>query len=134
MSVTYFSANQILDRNFGTTSYSPASNYFFALSTTTINIDGSGCTEPSGGSYARTSLANNKTNFSVAASASLTNLTQVAFVESTASWGTIVAVAMFDALSSGSMWWFDVLTPSRTIASSTTVLFAIGAITVQMIN
>ncbi len=134
MAITYYSANQILDRNFGTTAYSPAATYWFALSTTTINIDSTGLTEPSGSGYARTSLANNKTNFSVASSASLSNLTAVTFPESTGSWGTVIMAAMMDASTGGNIWFFDTLTPARTVATSTTLLFIIGAITGQMTN
>lgn len=132
--ITYYSANRILDKNFGATAYTEPATYYFGLSTTTIQIDGTGATEPSGGAYARVSLANNKTNWGTAANASLTNSTAVTFVESTSSWGTITYVAMWDALTVGNLWWFDVLTPARSVASATTVLFAIGSITVQMTN
>ena len=123
-----------MDLNFGLTAYSAPATYYFGLSTTTIQIDGTGATEPSGGAYARVGLANNKTNFSTASNAALTNSTAVTFVESTASWGTITYVAIWDALTVGNLWWFDVLTPARSVASATTVLFAIGSITVQMTN
>jgi len=134
MAITYYSANRVLDFNFGGTSYSQPTNYYFGLSTTTINIDSSGATEPSGGSYARVALTNNKTNWGNASNAALTNSTAVQFTESTASWGTITYVFLSDSLTLGNIWWFDALSPARTVASATTVLFAIGAITVQMTN
>lgn len=132
--ITYYSANRLLDYNFGQTSYTSPSTYYFGLSTTTINIDGTGATEPSGGAYARVSLTNNKTNWGTASNASLTNSTAVQFAESTSSWGTITYVFMSDALTSGNIWWYDALSPARTVASATTVLFAISSITVQMTN
>lgn len=132
--ITYYSANRLLDRNFGGTAYTPPTTYYFGLSTTTLQIDGTGATEPSGGAYARVGLTNDKTNWGTASNAALTNTAAVTFVESTASWGTITYVFMSDALTSGNVWWFDVLTPSRSVASATTVLFAIGAISVQMTN
>lgn len=134
MAITYFSSNKLLDFNFGGTSYSAPATYYFGLSTTTINIDGTGATEPSGGAYARVALTNNKTNWGNASNASLTNSTAVQFAESTASWGTITYVFLSDALTSGNIWWYDALSPARTVASATTVLFAIGAVTVQMTN
>jgi len=134
MAITYYSGNRVLDYNFGGTSYTVPSTLFFGLSTTTIQIDGSGATEPSGGSYARVSLANNKTNWGNASNASLTNAAAVQFTESTASWGTITYVGIWDASSSGNVWWVDALSPARSVSSATTVLFAIGAITVQMTN
>lgn len=134
MAGTYYSFNRLLDRNFGGTAYTPPTTFYFGLSTTTPQIDSTGVTEPSGGAYARVSLVNDKTNWGNASNASLTNSAAVTFVESTASWGTVTYVVLYDALTSGNLWWFDVLTPSRTVASATTVLFAIGAITVSMTN
>jgi len=134
MSITYYSANRILDKNFGASAYSEPSTYYFGLSTTTISISGTGATEPSGGSYARVSFTNNKTNWSTASNAALTNNTAITFPESTASWGTITHAGIWDASSSGNIWWFDALSPSRAVASSTTVLFAVSSITVQMTN
>ena len=132
--ITYYSGNRILDRNFGGTAYSPAATYHVGLSTTTFQIDGTGGTEPSGGAYARVAFTNDKTNWGTAASASLLNTAAVTFVESTASWGTVTYVGLWDAATVGNLWFFDVLTPSRSVASATTVLFAIGAITVNMTN
>jgi hypothetical protein len=43
--ITYYSANRVLDRLFGTTAFSPATTYYFGLSTTTLNIDGTGATK-----------------------------------------------------------------------------------------
>jgi hypothetical protein len=134
MSITYYSANKILDRNFGSTAYTPPTTMYFGLSTTAVQIDGTGATEPSGFAYARIGLTNDKSNWGTAASASLTNSAAVTFVESTGSWGTVTHVFISDALTSGNIWWYDALSPSRAVASSTTVLFAIGAITVQMTN
>ena len=132
--ITYYSANRILDRNFGGTAYTPPATMYFGLSTTTIQIDGTGATEPSGGAYARVAFTNDKTNWGTASNAALTNLNAITFPESTASWGTITYVGIWDALTSGNLWFFDALTPSRAVASATTVLFAIGAVTVQMTN
>lgn len=136
MSVTHYSSNRVIDYNFGATSYAgtlPAT-YYFGLSTTTINIDGSGATEPSGGSYARVAFTNNKSNWGNAALGILTNAAAVTFPESSASWGTITYVGMWDLATGGNIWWYDVLSPSRAVASLTTVIFSIGAITVTFNN
>jgi hypothetical protein len=45
MAVTYFSSNKVLDRLFVTTAFTPATTYYFGLSTTTLNIDGTGATK-----------------------------------------------------------------------------------------
>jgi len=132
MTTTYYQANRILDRNFGATSFTIPSTLYFGLSTTAISADGTGATEPSTGSYARASAANNKTTWGNAASGSLTNLISISFPESTASWGTITYVFISDAASAGNMLYYAVLSPSRTVQTSTTVLFAASAITVTM--
>lgn len=134
MSITYTSANKILDRNFGATAYTPPATMYFGLSTTAIQIDGTGATEPSGGNYARVAATNDKTTWGTASNGALTNSVAITFPESSASWGTITHVFIADASSGGNIWWFDALSPSRQVQSSTTVLFAIGAITVQMNN
>lgn len=135
--ITYYSANRILDRNFGGTAYTPPTTLYFGLSTTAIQIDGTGSTEPAAGAYARVGITNaDKTNWTTASNAALTNSTAVTFAESTASWGTITYVLIADSgtTAGGNIWWYDVLTPSKAVAAATTVLFAIGAITVQMTN
>ena len=132
--ITYFSSNRIIDNLFGITSFVVPTTLYFGLSTTAINIDGTGATEPSGGSYARVAFINNKTNWSTAANGIITNSTAITFPTSTASWGTITTVAIWDAATLGNIWWYDTLTPARSVASATTVLFAIGAVTVQMNN
>ena len=134
MSITYYQSNRILDKDFGNVNYTVASTIYFGLSTTTISNDGTGATEPSGGSYARVALVNDKTNWGTAASGSLTNTTVVQFAESTASWGTITYVFISDALVSGNMMYFGALSPSRTVQINTVVYFAASSITVSIVN
>jgi len=132
--ITYTSANKILDLNFGSTAYTPPSPYYVGLSISTINIDGSGATEPTGGAYARVAVTNNKTNFTVAASGALSNATAIQFVESTLAWGTITYVFIADALTSGNIYYYEQLPVAKTVQTATTVLFSIGALLFSMTN
>ena len=134
MSISIYAANKILDRGFGTTAWTPPATFYFGLSTTAPSSDGTNVTEPSGGSYARIGVTNNKTNFAVASAAALDNLTAITFVESSGSWGTITYVVIYDALTSGNLLYYDALSPSKTIQTATTVLFAIGSVTISMTN
>lgn len=134
MSITYTQANKILDLNFGNTSYTVSSPLYFGLSTTPINNDGTGATEPSGNGYARVPVTNSKSYFSVASSGILTNSSSITFAESTASWGTITYVFIADALTSGNILYFDALSPSRTVAANTTIYFASGNVSISMTN
>lgn len=137
--ITSLASNKVIDYNFGGTSYSGTlpGTYYFGLSTTTIAFDGTGATEPVGGAYARVPFLNNKTNWGNAGAVTpgvLTNSVAITFAESSASWGTITYVGMWDALTGGNVWWFDVLSPSRAVATLTTVIFAIGSVTVTFNN
>ena len=136
MAITTTTANKVLDYLFGATAFSNLSTMYMGLSTSTVLNDGTGATEPStsGTAYSRIAITNNKTNWGTASNASLTNSSAIQFTESSASWGTIVSVGLSDASSGGNLWWYDTLSPSRTVSSATTVLFAIGAVTVQMTN
>lgn len=134
MSITYTSANAILDKCFGATNFTAPATLYVGLSTTAISIDGTGATEPSGGSYARVAVTNNKTNWATAANGSLSNLSAITFPESTASWGTVTHFFLSDAASGGSIWFYEALTSSRIVQSATTVQFSVGALVSQMTN
>lgn len=134
MSITYTSANKILDYNFGATSYTAPTTYYVGLSTSAIAIAGTGATEPSGGAYARVAVTNNKTNFTTAALGALTNDVAITFVESTASWGTITYVFLADALTAGNIYYYEALPVAKTVQSATIVTFAAGGLTLSMTN
>lgn len=93
---------QVLDALFG--SGSPAT-WYWGLSTTQPNDDGSGFTEPVGGSYARVAYTNNTTNFPAATTTSgrtvKKNGTKVTWPNPTGSWGLIGFYGLFTALSGG---------------------------------
>lgn len=135
MSITYTSGNSVLNKLFGNSTLSQPSTLYFGLSSTIPNIDGTGSTEPSVGAYSRVALTNSdKTNWSVSTLGTLTNLTSITFPESTASWGTLLAVVVFDASSGGNLWFFEALSPSITVAINTTVFFSASGITISMTN
>lgn len=134
MSITSTKSNEILDYEFGNTGYTVDGTLYVGLSTTPIAFAGTGATEPSGGSYARVPVVNNKTNWSTAASGILSNNTAITFPESTASWGTITHVFIADAASAGNILYYEALTSSRAVSSATTVLFAAGGVQIKMNN
>jgi hypothetical protein len=136
MAVVISKANTILDLLFGQTAFSNLSTMYMGLSSTTIQNDGTGATEPSGGAYARVAITNNKTNWGTASAASLSNAVAVTFTESTASWGTITYVFLAAGATAGvaDLWYFEALTTPKTVQTATTVQFAIGAITASMTN
>jgi len=129
--VTYTQANRILNRYFGNTSDTVSSNLYIGLSTTPINPDGTGRTEPSGGGYSRITVANNKTSFTVASNGILYNAIELQFPESTASWGNITHIFISDTIS-GDPIYADALTAPRSVQAQSVLLFAPNAVQIRM--
>lgn len=142
MAVTYYTGNMALNKFYGRTDFTPPATLFFGLSTTAPAIDGTNVTEPVGSNYARVGIANNKTSFTTAQSSTgtgygpgyLSNAVAIQFPESSGSWGVITHVVIFDAATSGNVLFYEALTQSKTVESSTTVLIAANAATFQMLN
>ena len=100
----------ILDHVFGGVSYSAPATLYLALYTVAPDDTGGG-TEVSGGSNARQTVA-----FTVSGDTASNNAA-VEFPTATGTWGTVVAVGVFDALTSGNLLAYGNLTASKTIAS-----------------
>jgi hypothetical protein len=123
-------ANKILDFIFRNQVFSQPIIYL-ALTTTVISDSdtGSSITEPSGGSYVRL----NHTNWDTAISGTTENTGAATFPEATASWGTVVALAIVDATSSGNLLFYDNDGVADTaVDSSNTVRFVDGAIDISL--
>ena len=129
--ISYTQSNKILNRYFGNVSDTVASTLYLGLSTTAINNDGTGATEPSGGGYARVAVVNNKTNWSNASNGILSNLTELSFPESSTSWGTVSHVFLSDTIG-GAPIYFDALATPRAVQAQTTLMFAINTIQIRM--
>ncbi len=129
--ISYTQSNKILNRYFGNVSDTVASTLYLGLSTTAINNDGTGATEPSGGGYARVAVVNNKTNWSNASNGILSNLTELSFPESSVSWGTVSHVFLSETIG-GAPIYFDALATPRAVQAQTTLIFAINTIQIRM--
>jgi hypothetical protein len=102
--------DKLLKHAFTNTTYTPAATMYVGLYTA-APTDAGGGTQVSGGSYARVSVS-----FSVSGTGTLcTNSAAVEFTAATASWGTIVAVGVFDASTAGNLLAWADLTVSKTI-------------------
>lgn len=102
--------NKVMLHVFGGTAYSAPSTLYLALYTTAPTDTGGG-TELSGSGYARQTVAFTVTNDTAS------NTSAIEFPTATGSWGTIVAVGVFDQLTSGNLLAYGNLTASKTIAS-----------------
>lgn len=119
-------ANKILDGMNGGTNYTQPGTTYFALMTVSPTPAGGG-TEVTGGSYARVTFTNNSTNWPAASSAQKTNATVIDWGSATANWGTIVAVAEYDASSGGNLLKYGALTTPITVNSGQPFSIPIGS-------
>jgi|SRR5581483_119363 len=88
-------------------------------------------TEVSGGSYARVAITTTTGWNAIATSGTtrhMTNNGAVNFPTPTASWGTVVAVGIWDAASGGNLLFWTAISPTQTISSGNTVSIASGAL------
>ena len=119
--------DKVLKHVFTNTSYTPATTLYVGLFTAAPSDTGGG-TEVSGGSYARTAVT-----FSVSGTTTLcTNSAAVEFPTASASWGTVVAVAVFDASTSGNMLAWADLTTNKTIDSGDVFRIATGDLDITL--
>jgi hypothetical protein len=97
--------------------------WYVALFTADPGETGAG-TEVTGGSYARQSVT-----FSTATTGSTSNTADILFPTATANWGTIVAVAIYDAATGGNELYYGPLTGgNQVINSGQQFKFAAGAL------
>jgi hypothetical protein len=120
--------NKVLDLLLGGVSYTVPTTVYIALYTA-APTDAGGGTEVSGGGYARVAVTNNATNFPAASGGSKSNGTTITFPTATADWGTVVAVGIFDASTSGNLLFWANLTTSKTVQNGDTAQFASGSLT-----
>jgi hypothetical protein len=139
MSITKLASKAILDYNFGTTVYTPATTLYLGLSKATIAFDGTGLSEPSGAyGYTRMPIVNTgKVAWTVATDAGLlSNINEILFPEDTGTdWGTIVQVflAASSVVGTADVWYFENIT-SKLVQVGTQVIFAAGALQISMTN
>lgn len=138
MALTSYASQNALKQLFGGSPAATATTLYFGLSTSTIAIDGTGITEPSGNAYARVSVTNNGTNFTVTTiatgsggGAQVQNATPITFPQSTASWGTVTYWFASDANVAGNIIAYGVLSSSQTVGANNTLSFAANALTIQ---
>jgi hypothetical protein len=114
-------ANHVL-RN---VAYTSPSAVYVGLFTVAPGETGGG-TEVSGGGYARQAVT-----FGAPSNGTVTNSADVTFPVATASWGTIVAFAIFDAASGGNMLIYGSLTSSKSVGSGDQFKFPAGQLQIS---
>lgn len=124
--------NQVLNKLFRATDFTPDATLYVGLSTTQPVDDGTGVTEPVGGSYAREAVTNDATEWSAAAAGVKTNLNDIAFTAATGSWGTVGWFVIYDALTGGNMLYWGTIQTPRTIASGDEFTFPAGDLVITL--
>lgn len=80
----------ILRYLFGSNSFTPPANYYIGVSTTAINDDGTGATEPVDVNYARIQVTNNNASWEdIPLEFGRRNLIDLEWSPATISWGTV---------------------------------------------
>lgn len=112
----------VLDRELG--SGSPTATWYWALSTTEPQPDGTGFTEPVGNSYARVAKTNNPTNFPAAQTASgktfKRNGTDVTWPNPTGPWGNCGWYGLFEGAAGGTYQYANAMDEVRAPKTGTT--------------
>jgi hypothetical protein len=123
---TDYLENKLLDHVLNNTSFTSPTTVFVGLFTATPTDTTSG-TEVTGGSYARQVLS-----VSTASEGVVTSDADVTFPQCTASWGTVVALGIHDADTSGNLLMYTDLTTSKTIETGDILKVNTGSLTVSL--
>jgi hypothetical protein len=115
-----FLENELLDHVLDVGAYTAPTAVYAALFTT-APTDAGGGTEVSTGSYARVAIT-----FGAASGGASANSAAITFPTASGSWGTIVAMAFFDASTVGNMLGWADLAVNKAVGSGDTAEFAIG--------
>ena len=120
--------DKVLEHVFGGNAYSAPSTLYVALYTVAPTDTGGG-TEVSGGGYVRKTSA-----FTVSGTNPTTasNTGAVEYPTATADYGTVVAVGIFDALSSGNLLAYANLTTSKVVSIGDVFRFNTGDLDVTL--
>ena len=110
MPFTDFLETKLVSHTFSATAYTSPSTVYVALYTVAPTDSTTG-TEVSGGGYARQSAS-----FTTTGNAA-TNASAIEYPTATGNYGTVVAVAILDASSSGNMLAYATLSASKTIST-----------------
>lgn len=123
--------NELLDHVFGAAAFTAPSSIYVAAFTASPGDDDSG-TEVTGGSYARVAVTNNATNFPAASGGAKSNANAITFPTATADWGTVVAVGLYDASTSGNLLAWADLGTSQSVPSGVTLAIPAGDLDISL--
>ena len=107
------------------------SKVYLGLSSSAPDVDGSGATEPlTSAGYQRVEL----TSLDVPVNGVITNKNEIAFPESSASWGTVTHFVLYDAPVNGNLLMFNALSQARSVETATIVMVKTGSLKLTLTN
>jgi hypothetical protein len=121
--------NKLLDHSTGRAAYTAPTTTYLALYTV-APTDGTGGTEVSASGYARQAIT-----WGAAASGSIATSANVRFPAAgtaAADYGTVVALGILDALTSGNLLWYGSLSASVTISTGDSYTITSGGLTLTL--
>ena len=120
--------DKVLDHVFGGNAYTAPTTLYAALYTVAPSDTGGG-TEVSGGAYARQTAA-----FTVSGTnpTTATNSAAIEYPTATADYGTVVAVGILDASSSGNLLAYSTLDSSKVVSSGDVFRFNAGDLDITL--
>lgn len=131
---TNLQSGLLLSRDFGSVVYTPPSIWYIGVSTTTINQDGTGATEPTDPAYARVAVDNNTTNWeNVSVGTGRQNATLIEFPAATTSQGTITYLGIWDALTSGNVRYYAELINPKVVGIDDVLRIDIGNLQIKLL-
>jgi hypothetical protein len=125
--ISNYLENAIINATLRNTTYTSPATVYVSLWTSDPTDTGTGGTEVSGGSYARTSVT-----FGAPSGGVSTNSAAVEFPQATASWGTIGWIGINDAQTSGNLLYHTALDTSKTIDTGDIFKIATGNLSVTL--
>ena len=120
--------DKVLEHVFGGNAYSAPSTLYVALYTSAPSDTGGG-TEVSGGGYVRKTSTFNVTGTNPTTAS---NTAAIEYPTATANYGTVVAVGIFDASSSGNLLAYANLTASKVVSTGDVFRFNTGDLDVTL--
>ncbi len=125
MAFTDFLENKLVAHTFSNTAYTSPGTVYLGLYTV-APTDSSTGTEVTGGGYARQTAALTTTGNAA------TNASAIEFPTATANYGTVVAVAILDASSSGNMLAYAALASNKTIETGDVLRIPAGDLDITL--
>jgi hypothetical protein len=133
--ISNFLSLELLDHAFRNASYASPATWIALCTSVVVDGDtGSTITEP-GANYARVQVNINgggSPTWDLAASGLVDNTHAIAFTTATASWGSVVAVAICDASTAGNLLFYDNTMADQAVGNGDTASFPIGDLDITM--